>query len=119
MSVTRSLAIALAALPFCLVGTASADSIAECKDKIDLISITGASNADTATLAHLTAKQEAASLALVQNDLATAKSELEALQAKVTEDSKGSAAKISQADAKPILRDVGVALGCVQSLIDG
>jgi hypothetical protein len=116
----RGLGIAAAVIFACLVGaSAGAASVAECKDQIDLISVTGVGNADTATLAHLTSKQEGASLALVQKDFTAAKSALEALRAKVTELSQGSAATISAADAKPLLQDVGRALSCVQSLIDG
>lgn len=120
MSKTHRLAIAIAASLICLVGaSAGAATVAECKDKIDLISVTGLDNADTPTLAKLTARQEAASLALVQKDFAAAKSEIEALRATVTKLSQGSAPAISEADAKPLLEDVGRALGCVQSLIDG
>jgi hypothetical protein len=72
-----------------------------------------------ATLADLTSTQEAASLALVQSDFTAAKSRLEALKTKVTDLAKGPPAKISPSDAKTLLQDVGVALGCVQSLIDG
>jgi len=85
---------------------------------IDLISITGQYNFDTATLAELTSKQEAASLALVQSDFPGAKSDLEALRAKVTELSKTSPPAIPAEAARRLLQDVDSALGCVWSLID-
>lgn len=110
-------AIVFVVLFTCVIGTSAwADPFSDCKDKVDVISVTGPFNADTATLAHLTAKQEAASLALIQNDAAAAKTALEALKSKVTEFSEGAHPKISAADAKPLLGDVDAALACVQAL---
>jgi hypothetical protein len=83
-------------------------------------SVAGAKSAACCFMfAALTSTQEAASLALVQSDFTAAKSRLEALKTKVTDLAKGPPAKISPSDAKTLLQDVGVALGCVQSLIDG
>jgi hypothetical protein len=100
-------------------GCAEAATVAECKDKIDGVSITGSFNADTATIAGLNSKLEGASLALVQEDFAKALSELESFQMKVTQLRKGPEPKISEKDAAPLLEDVVRAIGCVQALIDG
>ncbi len=110
-----SWAIAVSALLACTPAFAADPAIA-CKDQVDLISITGLTNEDNASLADLTVAQEAASTALVQNDAKTAMSQLEGLQAKVMELSSGATPKISAQDAKTLLHDVGVAMACVRAL---
>jgi hypothetical protein len=120
MNTTRVSTFGVVTLLALLVGgCAEAVTVSECKDKIDGVSITGSSNADTATVAGLNSKLEGAALALVQEDFAKALGELDAFRTKVTQLREGPEPKISEKDAAPLLEDVGGAIDCVQALIDG
>ncbi len=120
MNTIKISAIGVVTLLALVVGvSAGADDATQCKDRIDEVSITGASNFDTETIADLNTLLEGASLALVQKDYVKALSQLKAYEEKVGQLSFGEHPKISKEDATPLLEKVSRAHACVEGLVEG